>query len=268
MSQPAYVRSARASRMPSRSRTPAPSSVNSRSRMADPKPATEASRRPPRTTGSTSLRWTWLTRSPYVRSAATGSPPPTVKWPDVEAQRQDVGGDRMPRSRADLVRRFDVRPGVRMERDPGAHGADLGRDRLEELDGRRPAGIGQARRGRVGCPAGERVTVRRAVEGDAQDLPATGGQEPDPLADLVERGGRRPVDRGRDGGIHLGEAKVALGEERAELVALGKSEAQLAAVVAGPGDVVEDRRRRSSRGAARRCRRCSRGSARSRSMRR
>jgi hypothetical protein len=158
---------------------------------------------------------------------------------DVETHRERLGGDR-PCETLDLIGRLDVRPRVRVERDPRTGGAGLVGDRLEQVDGPSPAVVRQAGRRRVARASCDDVPVRRSIERDAEDLAARDLEGPQLRPHRVEGVVRRPVDGRRDRRVDLRKAQLPGCQHAAERGALGKSLTELGALEAGPGDVVQD----------------------------
>ncbi len=160
--------------------------------------------------------------------------------PDVEAEGEGVSVDRRGQP-LDLGWCFDERPGVGMERDPSSRGSRFGGHGSEERDESVPPSVGQLGRVVVHCVARGHVAVGRTVEGHAEHLAASCDEQTQPLPDLVGGTVGWTVHRRRDRGVDLGEPQLAGREGRAEAFALWEPEAELAAVVADPSDVVQDR---------------------------
>ena len=134
-----------------------------------------------------------------------------------------------------------------------------------QVDERRPAGIGETAFGdrRPGRPA--RIASGEPVEGDGQDLAASVVRAA--AAARRPRPWRRPGPSAVAGmgSVDLGQSQAALGERVAQLDSLREPGAELRALVAGPGDLVEDRQVIVPIAQVGAGRRCSTGSARCRS---
>ena len=126
-----------------------------------------------------------------------------------------------PRQALDLRRRLDVRPGVRVERDPGTRRRASPRrpSRGARSCAAQPSSVRRGVPGRSARPA-RGVAVRRPVERDAQHLAAARDEQPEPFADLGEGRRGRSVDRRRDRGVDLGQPQARARRARPQRVAL------------------------------------------------
>ena len=182
---------------------------------------------------------------------------------DVEADPDPRGVGRGDES-VHLGRRLDEGPGMRVEdRRVAQRGGGVGQC-VEGIDEAIPARVGEDARAGFGGATGPGRPIGRQVERHAQDLAASLVQEAQALEGELESVGCRPVGRGRQRGIDLGQAQVALSEGGLELGALREPQAELCSR--------RTRSARSRRGSSsRQCPaaappgpRCSRGSARCR----
>ena len=162
-----------------------PSSVNSRSRTAYLEPVQGTRLQPASTVGSTSFRWTWVTRSPRSRRAVTGSPAADDVVSDIETDPDTarIGGGDEP---VHLLRRLDERRAVRME---GGRLARAIRDVVEQVDRGRPSPPRSAR-------ACRECVARPAARRDPATLSATHRTSPPPSrSSRVVRSRRRGLRR-------------------------------------------------------------------------
>ena len=100
---------------------------------------------------------------------------------DVEADPDQLGIEAGDQS-LDLGRRLDERPAVGMEGRPMAGRDGLGREAVDRLEERVPAGVGQDRGAGLARPAGALLATGRQIEGDDQDLAAAVVEQAQPFA--------------------------------------------------------------------------------------
>ena len=113
-------------------------------------------------------------------------------------------------------------------------------------------------------PARRRSRSGRAVEGDAQDLAAAISRRPAVRGASARRLGGRAVDGRRDRGVDLGQAQAAAGQGAHGAPRPAGTRGRAGCPRSRSGRSRRGASRRPSRAGARRCRRCSRGSARCR----
>ena len=82
---------------------------------------------------STSLKWTWFTRSPYSCRNSSGSPPPKALWPVSKHSPSGIGIDRLDHP-VDLARGLDIGARVIVQRNREAAFAAAGRGQLKVCD--------------------------------------------------------------------------------------------------------------------------------------
>ena len=191
---------------------PAPSSVNSRARTAALKSASSPLRSRARTPGSTSLRWTCVTRLPYAAIVADGIATTDEPVADVEAERDEIR--RPSRQAAGRSRRVSRRTSRRAGGTPAGvpRRASPGQGRGAQPRGgaSRPTSAAAFPRRRPG-PA-RAGPLRRAVEGDAEHVAVARHEEAQPFQGDVESAVGRAVGRRRQRGVDLREPEVARGQ--------------------------------------------------------
>ena len=166
-----------------------------------------------------------------------------------------------------LGRRLDERPAVGVESGPTAGRDDLGREGVDRLQDGGPAGIGHPRRAWLVGPTCADIAVGRDIEGDHEHVAATVAKETHPLA--ADRPSRRSSVR-RPWLGSTGRPRPGGGRARREPRAAPRLRESRCRAVCPRSRSGRSRRGssgRPSRGAGRPGRRCSRGSARSRSTR-
>ena len=170
------------------------------------KPSSPPARSRSSTAGSTSLTWMCVISSPYSRSAATGSPPPTMKWPTSRQMPAPVPCSRPASSSTSSGASMNVAVcGWKLTLHPVRRGGrQLAQQRGKLVErARRPAGRA------LRHPAAPPVPYAAAIQRHVEHLPVRRDQPAEVAPRDVAGAARQPIDVRVDRGVELGEPQAA-----------------------------------------------------------